>query len=171
MIAGLVAAFAGQIAGAVGIGIAVALGGSGFDATRLQNGQCFTFFFALFASFLSMAMSEAIGGASLGKLMFGYRVVSLPGHEPCTTKAAFIRSAAFFIDSLIFGMVAHLAMGQSDLKQRLGDTWAETVVVKAAALPPASKRATWIAVAGALGALALRAVLAAIAIVVSYLGG
>lgn len=83
---------------------------------------------------LTHTVAEGVAGTSLGKLALGYRVVMLADGAPCTLKAAFIRSLAYPIDSLFFGIVAHNAMHQSPARQRLGDRWAGTAVVRSSAL-------------------------------------
>jgi len=40
-----------------------------------------------------------------------------------------VRSVAFYLDSLFFGLIAASSMQSSELKQRLGDKWAHTIVV------------------------------------------
>ena len=80
------------------------------------------------------AACEAIGGATIGKLVLGIRVCS-PNSTPCTVKGAIIRSFAFLIDGLFFGIVAYSTMSKSSLRQRLGDQWGDTLVVRASSLP------------------------------------
>ena len=80
------------------------------------------------------AASEAIGGATIGKLALGLRVCS-PDGTACTVGGAIIRSFAFLIDQLFFGIVAYSKMSKSPLAQRFGDDWGNTVVVRASSLP------------------------------------
>lgn len=54
-------------------------------------------------------------------------------------RGAFIRSGAFYIDGLFFGLIGYSCMKHSRLNQRYGDIWAKTVVVKVAELPAESQ--------------------------------
>jgi hypothetical protein len=53
---------------------------------------------------------------------------------------ALIRSLAYFIDGLVFGLVGYLEMTKTLMEQRHGDRWAKTLVVRRAQVPEASKR-------------------------------
>lgn len=88
-----------------------------------------TFFLALFGSFLYQTIMEYIYGASLGKLIFKIRVINSDG-SPISFKAALIRSAAYFIDGMFVGLVAYESMKKTPLRQRYGDKWAKTIVIK-----------------------------------------
>jgi uncharacterized RDD family membrane protein YckC len=79
--------------------------------------------------------SEWIGGATIGKLVLGLRVRNTELGR-CTLGGAIIRTLAYFVDALFFGLVAYLVMKESPRKQRLGDQWGKTVVVEAASLTP-----------------------------------
>ncbi len=79
--------------------------------------------------------SEWVGGATIGKLVLGLRVRSTALGR-CTLGGAVIRTLGYFVDALFFGLVAYLVMQESPRKQRLGDQWGRTVVVRAASLPP-----------------------------------
>jgi uncharacterized RDD family membrane protein YckC len=80
------------------------------------------------------ALSEGVGGASVGKLALGLRV-RRSDLSQCSVGAAIGRSLAYYVDALFFGMVAYGSMSKSLKQQRLGDKWAHTVVVKNASLP------------------------------------
>lgn len=161
-----VLAFLAAIAGSVVMGLLLAMLeisgklGSGWQA-RLQHGQALGFVIALAGSFVAMALSEAIGGTSFGKLVLGYRVVSLDTLRPCSVTGAVIRSAAYFVDALFFGAVAWLSMNGSAHKQRLGDLWGDTAVVKASALPDTAKQPLLVVAAGIFLALVARGAIAA----------
>lgn len=75
------------------------------------------------------AICEGMHGATLGKLIFKIHVLKEDGN-PASIGSAFIRSLAFYIDALFFGIVAAASMRSSELQQRLGDKWAKTVVVE-----------------------------------------
>jgi uncharacterized RDD family membrane protein YckC len=80
------------------------------------------------------AGAEWIGGATLGKMLLGLRVRSAAELGPCNLVRAVVRHVAYYIDAFFFGFVAYGAMSKSPTRQRLGDRWAGTVVVRAASL-------------------------------------
>ncbi len=80
------------------------------------------------------AICEGGFGATPGKLVCGLRVVDEKGHRT-DIPAGFIRSMAYFVDALFFGLVAYSQMNSSPMNQRFGDQWAGTVVVFAKDLP------------------------------------
>ncbi|MEZ4437555.1 MAG: ATP-binding cassette domain-containing protein [Polyangiaceae bacterium] len=80
------------------------------------------------------AVSEAMGGATFGKLLFGLRVRD-ESLEPCSLAAGLWRNVAFYLDGLLFGLIGFFAIRGSLLKQRFGDGLAQTVVVVAKTLP------------------------------------
>jgi uncharacterized RDD family membrane protein YckC len=79
------------------------------------------------------AISEAVGGATIGKWICDLRVVG-ERLERCTPLAAVIRNVAFLIDAMFFGLVARLSMKSVPRRQRFGDRWAGTAVVVARTL-------------------------------------
>jgi len=79
--------------------------------------------------------SEWIGGATVGKLALGLRVRNAQLGR-CTFVGALVRTLAYYLDALFFGLVAYLVMQESEMKQRLGDKWGNTVVVEASSLAP-----------------------------------
>lgn len=79
------------------------------------------------------SLAESIGGATLGKLALGLRVRSME-LKPCTLGAAILRSLGYYIDAFFFAMPAYGSMSRSPQKQRIGDKWGKTVVVKVASL-------------------------------------
>ena len=133
---------AGQVAGALG-GVIAAIVLAILEATglarggwlqRFDHGFIFNFFAGSAASLLGAAAATAICGASLGKMMLGMRIVRVDGAR-AGFGAGLVRELAYFIDALFFGLVAKGVMDGSPLKQRLGDQWANTVVVHARTLP------------------------------------
>lgn len=124
--------------------------------------------FAIVGAVCSQASSEAIAGTSLGKLMLGYRVVSLSGGcvTPCAPKAALQRSIAFLADGLFLGYFAYLAMTESPLNQRMGDAWAETVVVRASSLAPSAKRGLPVVLTGLIAGFAVRVLFISLPLVI-----
>ena len=83
-------------------------------------------------------LSEYVGGATVGKLACGLRVLS-EDFSPVSFLGAMTRSAAFAVDGFLFGWLAYRAMDNSPLRQRLGDQWGETVVVRKRAYPAAAR--------------------------------
>lgn len=78
--------------------------------------------------------TEYLGGASLGKLICGLRVV----HErmqPPPLGGVVIRNLGYFVDAFFFGLVAWSAMRESPRSQRYGDRWGHTMVLKRQAVP------------------------------------
>ncbi len=91
--------------------------------------------FGLLGAMVYEVVCEAGHGSTLGKLALGMVVLQEDG-TPCRFKPALIRSAAYFIDALFFGIVGYFCMQKSPQEQRHGDEWAHTVVCKRAATPP-----------------------------------
>jgi uncharacterized RDD family membrane protein YckC len=75
------------------------------------------------------AFSEGLGGSTVGKRALSLKVVREDG-SPCGLTAALIRSAAYLLDALFFGLIGYFAMQKSRQQQRYGDQWAHTVVCK-----------------------------------------
>ena len=79
------------------------------------------------------SLSE-LSGASVGKLLCGLRVLTAEG-LPCSLVHTFKRSLVFPVDAFFFGIVAYSYMKDSAKQQRLGDRWAQTMVVRNKDLP------------------------------------
>lgn len=79
------------------------------------------------------------GQSTLGKLCCGICVMT-EDMKPNNLKGAVIRTLAFYLDSMFFGLVGYSSMSKSRLDQRYGDVWGKTAVVKVKALPPSSQR-------------------------------
>lgn len=79
--------------------------------------------------------------------MLGLRVVSVASGERPGLGASVVRELGYYVDGLFFGMVGKAAMDSSPHKQRHGDGWAGTTVVRRATLNTA--------VAGGAGRVAL----------------
>jgi uncharacterized RDD family membrane protein YckC len=106
---------------------------------RLKGVNIPGFGLSLLGGVLYHSLTEGMYGASLGKLICQLRVVTEDA-RPITMKQAFLRSLAYFVDALFFGLIAYSAMRKSDLNQRYGDRWARTVVVRSRDLPNATPR-------------------------------
>jgi len=97
------------------------------------------FVFALLGSLLMEAIQEGVHGSTLGKVCLGMVVVQEDG-TPCRFGPALIRSAAYFIDSFFFGLIAYFQMEKTPQEQRYGDQWAHTVVCNRRDAPAESLR-------------------------------
>ncbi len=96
---------------------------------KLQTPTFLGYVFPLIGYVFYHAICEGMHGATLGKLIFRVHVLKEDGN-PAAMGSALIRSCAFYIDSLVFGLVAAASMRSSELQQRLGDKWGKTVVVE-----------------------------------------
>jgi uncharacterized RDD family membrane protein YckC len=139
----IAAAIFGAIGGVIGgmtIGVLAAIGSvsAGWEQ-RLGEQSLAGFGLGMIASLLYHSFSEGLGGASVGKLICGLRVLRDDG-RPCTVMKALGRSLAYFIDAFFFGLVAYGSMSKSPMQQRYGDKWAGTFVVKASSVPAVSYR-------------------------------
>ena len=85
------------------------------------------------------ALFEGLHGSTLGKLALGLVVLDQNG-RPCGMRAAITRSLAYFVDALFFGVVGYASMRGSAWRQRFGDRWARTIVVKRRSASPQSLR-------------------------------
>jgi uncharacterized RDD family membrane protein YckC len=86
-------------------------------------------FFLFGISFLYYFLTEAIWGATLGKMLFKIKVVSEQGQK-ISYKQSLIRNLTRLIDMLpMFYVVGIMSVANSNKKQRLGDAWAHTIVV------------------------------------------
>lgn len=109
---------------------------------ELQRSTPISYILALTGYAVYHTICEGMHGATLGKLIFKIHVLNEDG-SPASMGSAFIRSLAFYIDGLLFGIVAAASMRSSELQQRLGDKWAKTVVVERSALNQYSWPSGW----------------------------
>jgi uncharacterized RDD family membrane protein YckC len=84
---------------------------------------------ALLGSIAFEAICEGFHGSTPGKLLLSMVVVQ-EDSTPCRPGSAWIRSFAFCIDGLFFGLIGYLNMQNSPQQQRYGDDWAHTVVCR-----------------------------------------
>ena len=84
-------------------------------------------------------VAEGFSTVTIGKLICGLRVVQVDG-RPASMKAALIRDLAFNLDVLFFGLIGYASMKKGPLRQRYGDVWGKTVVVKASVFQPQPAR-------------------------------
>ncbi|HKH45446.1 MAG TPA: RDD family protein [Thermoanaerobaculia bacterium] len=88
---------------------------------------------------LYLVVSTAGHGSSLGKLLLGIVVLEETG-RPCSWLQAWKREILYFVDAFFFGLIAYSQMSKSPREQRLGDEWADTVVVHRRSAPHRSLR-------------------------------
>jgi uncharacterized RDD family membrane protein YckC len=115
-------------------------GSMGRELTYVQNNPCGNFVFGLTQTIIYFAFFEWLYGRTLGKVLFGFRVVSADGSS-INIKQAFIRSVYRLIDGFFFGIVAYTNMKPPQY-QRLGDQNAGTLVV-AASDPEIKEKPDW----------------------------
>jgi uncharacterized RDD family membrane protein YckC len=87
------------------------------------------------------AICEGLHGATLGKLICGLRVMRVDGSRSNMT-GAIIRSFAWLLDGLFFGLIGYSVMKRSPLQQRNGDVWGKTVVLRTGHIAPENLRST-----------------------------
>jgi len=97
------------------------------------------FAFSLLGSVVLEAICEGFHGSTPGKLLFSMVVVQEDG-SPCRPGSAWIRSFAYIIDSLFFGLIGYLAMQKNPQQQRHGDEWAHTIVCRRSNVAPQNLR-------------------------------
>jgi len=150
---------------AVLVGIAAAVVAVVVDAVRGVSGEAiakittvtFTSYAASILGAIAMhALSEGLHGSTVGKRLCGITVVSESG-GPAGLLAALKRSVTFYLDSLFFGFVAWRAMATSTRRQRIGDVWAHTMVVRITDVAPGTRRSGLVFVVAALAGLLLDA--------------
>mgnify|MGYP000184791281 CR=1 FL=1 len=78
--------------------------------------------------FLYFVVIEALNGATLGHHCFDLRVVTTERMK-ISFKHAFKRHLLDPLDILFYGVPAIIAIKNSDKRQRIGDMWANTIIV------------------------------------------
>lgn len=125
----------------VALGAALAAGHpEGEGSNLLTKSTWITWVASLFMVILYHAIAEGVTGATIGKRLVGLRVLS-EDLTPARFRQTFLRSCAIIVDGFFFGAVGAQAMGESPIRQRLGDKWGHTRVVlqrSATDLPPVS---------------------------------
>ena len=109
--------------------VALATGNTNDGGFQMDGAPVFVGFglFALY--FLGL---EATSGATLGKMLVGIKVVKADGSSPIGLTASLLRNVLRIVDGQLFYLVAFLFVRNSDMKQRLGDRVAGTIVIKRA---------------------------------------
>lgn len=101
---------------------------------------------------------EGLAGTTIGKRIFGLQVVDATA-GPVTFMQGVKRSVAFMVDGLFFGAIGAHSMSESPEKQRIGDHWAKTRVVRRRSLPHHLRTPAWRVLAGLLLATVVVALL------------
>lgn len=97
------------------------------------------FLMGTLVNLLFHTVCEGTHGATLGKFLCRIRVLRQDG-RPANLWGSLVRSLGFYVDGLFFGIVAHSAMENSPLRQRYGDRWGKTIVVKTRDIPAGQAR-------------------------------
>lgn len=83
----------------------------------------------MFSAWIYWVLTEWLFSASVGKLICDLRVVTLRG-EKCSFEQFAKRNLLRAVDFFPFYLIGFIAAKLSPLRQRLGDQWARTIVVK-----------------------------------------
>jgi uncharacterized RDD family membrane protein YckC len=84
---------------------------------------------SLAAEFVYFSVCEGVFGKTLGKRLFGLRVVRAADGRPCGLFAAVIRTALRLVDNILLSLPGITFIVSSPRRQRLGDRAARTLVV------------------------------------------
>ena len=138
----LVGSLTGIVAGLLLL-IGAALRGASPDAAlaKLSAETLPGFVVALIGGTAMHVLCEGLHGSTLGKRLCGIIVVSEDG-GPSSLTGALKRNLAYFVDALFFGLVAFQKMAASPKRQRVGDVWGQTMVVRIATLDPSTRPST-----------------------------
>ena len=82
------------------------------------------------ATFNTFFAEAAWSGQTVGKKLFGVKVVTTHGEE-CDYWQAILRNVLEIVDGIALFLVASVFMARSEYRQRIGDRAAGTVVVRA----------------------------------------
>jgi len=138
--------------------------------TKLGENTFFGVVLGVLGSVLYHTCMEGLHGSSIGKRLFGLTVLNAEG-GPCSLWQGWKRSLAFLLDSFFFGMVGYAAASGSPMKQRVGDDWADTVVVRTRSLPAPLLRSGKELFAAFAGGFACDFLLVALGLTLGYLVG
>ncbi len=107
-----------------------------FGSSSAQGGQVnaslsgVAFLIYLVVVFAYYILMEGYLGQTVGKMLFGIKVVREDSEEVPGIKAAAIRTVLRIVDGLLAYLVAFIAVLASSKNQRLGDMAANTLVVR-----------------------------------------
>jgi uncharacterized RDD family membrane protein YckC len=79
--------------------------------------------------FLYFIVAEAAFGGTIGHQLFDLKVVSTDGNDPTFSQTIRRRLADVLEISWCFGLIAFILVKSTAHNQRLGDTWAKTIVI------------------------------------------
>jgi uncharacterized RDD family membrane protein YckC len=105
---------------------------------RLSTTSFLSFAVALLGGTAMHTLCEGLHGSTLGKRLCGIIVISENG-GPSNLLGAIKRNLAYYIDSLFFGLVAYQKMSETPKRQRIGDRWGHTMVVRIAVLDKSTR--------------------------------
>jgi uncharacterized RDD family membrane protein YckC len=111
---------------------------------------------------------EGLAGTTIGKRIFGLQVIDM-ATGPVTFTQGVKRSLGFLVDGLFFGAIGAHSMNESPEKQRVGDHWAKTRVVRRRSLPHHLRTPSWRVLAGFLLATLVLALLDTATLLGEYL--
>lgn len=80
--------------------------------------------------FVLIVVTEQGLGSTIGNGIMGLKPLTLTGNKPCMMQS-FKRHLLDFPDMCCAGLVGIIAIMNTEKKQRLGDLWAKTIVVRA----------------------------------------
>src|SRR5262245_56678114 len=134
------------------IGIASALHGTPVDAAvaRLSATTPLGVLAAIVGSVAMHVAMEDLHGSTIGKRVCGLTVILEDG-SPATVTAALKRTIGYFWDALFLRITAYHKMSESPRRQRYGDAWGRTQVVRLSSLQPGERR-SWLRFAAAVTA-------------------
>jgi len=105
---------------------------------RLSATSFLSFAVALLGGTAMRTLSEGLHGSTLGKRLCGIIVIAEDG-GPSNMVGAIKRNIAYYVDSLFFGLVAYQKMAETPKRQRIGDRWGHTMVVRIAGLDKSTR--------------------------------
>ena len=149
--------FVGTVVGVM-TGILVAIGAAvrGVQAddtfAMMSTTPLIGFIAALLGATAMHILAEWLHGSTIGKRLCGITVIHEDG-GPARFAGVVRRSFAYFVDALFFGLVAYHKMAESPRRQRVGDRWGQTMVVRIGALDPSHRRSGLRFVAASLAGL------------------
>jgi uncharacterized RDD family membrane protein YckC len=111
--------------------VALVTGGTSEGGFDMQGAPAFLGFLI---GFLYYVASEAMYGATLGKMLLGLKVVKTDG-SPIGWQASLIRNVLRIVDGFFVYLIGIILVMTSPTKQRLGDRVAGTVVVRRGSVP------------------------------------
>lgn len=134
---------------------------------KFAESKLFAIGFGILGSILYQTCMEGVHGSSLGKRIFGITVLDAEG-GPCTLRQAWKRSLAFLVDGLFVGLIGYLNAKGCPRRQRVGDDWADTVVVRTRSVPAPLRRSGRELFAAAVGGFACDSIVLTLGYVLAF---